>query len=103
MQDVGVDEVVDLAARLEVRVQGDPRFRPQDPAVQFGPDEVVELGIADLEEAPDELAVAADEPFSQVEDVHAALMCVAAVGVRSGSMASARSRDAEVGISTDRR
>jgi hypothetical protein len=44
MQNAGVDEVVDLAASLEVRVQGDPRFGPQDPSVQLGPDEVIQPG-----------------------------------------------------------
>jgi hypothetical protein len=103
LQGAVVDEVVDLAARLEVRVQGDPRFRPQDPAVQLGPDEVVEPGIADLEEAPDELAVVADEPFSQVEDVQPP-SCASPPSVSAQDpWPPPRSGMQRVGIRTDRR
>src|SRR6266508_5678 len=71
VQDTGVDEFVDGAARLEAGVEGEPRVRPSQPTRELLIDIGADALVANLQKAPGKRLVVFDEPITNVEDVQA--------------------------------
>ena len=64
------NQLVDRGAGLKGWVQLDERVRPKDACFELAANVLLDLPIADLDEAPGVACVVVDKPVAEVEDVH---------------------------------
>jgi hypothetical protein len=70
MQDPVRDQLLDVSAFGEGRVEGQPRFRPEQSGVQLMFDQATNPVITDPEESSDVTSIISDEAVAYCEDVH---------------------------------